>query len=150
MKTEESVEKTTLQKVSEKLLAAQQEIDGLALQLALGKADAKDKFEEIKKEFRLQVAEFKNVLETVSESSVSPEVRARIEELEIQLALGKADSKDIFDEQKTKIERAIGRLEEEIKLKWKSMQTPHFIAHEAEKFKLKLEILRLRFGLKKV
>ena len=36
-----------------------------------------------------------------------------------------------------------------IKERWQRIQTPHVFVHEFEKFKLKLEILRLRFGLKK-
>lgn len=149
MKTQEPTEKSVLQNVSEKLLTAQQEIDELALQLALGKAEAKDKFEEIKKEFRTQVGELKNLLETTSDNSLSTEVRAKIEELELQLALGKADSKDLFEEQKKKITKAVTSLEEEIKAQWKKLKSPDFFTHEAEKFKLKLEIIRLRFGLKK-
>ena len=41
MKKEKTIEKTALQKVSEKLFEAQQEIDELALQLALGKVEEK-------------------------------------------------------------------------------------------------------------
>jgi uridine phosphorylase len=117
--------------------------------LALGKAEAKDKFEEIKKEFSVQVGALKNLIETTSEKSLSPDVRAKIEALEVQLALGKAESKDHFEEQKKKIVKAITNVEEEIRKSWKKIQSPNFFVHEAENFKLKLEILRLRFGLKK-
>ncbi len=149
MKTEETMEKTVLQKVSEKLLEAKQEIDELALQLALGKAEGKEKFEEIKKEFRTQVTELKDLLTKTSDRDLSPEVKAKIEALELQLSLGKADSKELFEVQKKKIINALSSLETEIKEQWQKIKTPHLFAHEVEKFKLKLEILRLRFGLKK-
>jgi len=149
MKTEETTETNILQKVTEKLLAAQQEIDELALQLALGKADARDKFEEIKSEFRLKVGELKNILANPAENYLSPEVKAKIEELELQLALGKADSKDLFEGQKKKIMKALTHLEEDIQNNWRRIKAPDFFVHEVEQFKLKMEILRLRFRLKK-
>ncbi|HNV29104.1 MAG TPA: hypothetical protein PKJ83_08215 [Cyclobacteriaceae bacterium] len=149
MKTEETTETNILQKVTEKLLAAQQEIDELALQLALGKADARDKFEEIKSEFRLKVGELKNILANPAENYLSPEVKAKIEELELQLALGKADSKDLFEGQKKKIMNALTNLEEDIQKNWRRIKAPDFFVHEVEQFKLKMEILRLRFRLKK-
>lgn len=149
MKTEETLEKNILQKVTEKLLSAQQEIDELALQLALGKAEATDKFEEIKKEFKLKISELKNLLANPSENYLSPEVKAKIEELELQLALGKADSKVIFEEQKKKILKALANLEENIQQNWRKIKAPDFFLHEVEQFKLKMEILRLRFRLKK-
>ena len=149
MKTEETTETNILQKVTEKLLAAQQEIDELALQLALGKADARDKFEEIKSEFRLKVGELKNILANPAENYLSPEVKAKIEELELQLALGKADSKDLFEGQKKKIMNALTNLEEDIQKNWRRIKAPDFFVHEVEQFKLKMEIQRLRFRLKK-
>ncbi len=149
MKTEETIEKDILQKVTEKLLSAQQEIDELALQLALGKAEATDKFEEIKKEFRLKISELKNLLSNPYENYLSPEVKAKIEELELQLALGKADSKVLFEEQKKKIMKALANLEENIQKNWRKIKAPDFFLHEVEQFKLKMEILRLRFRLKK-
>jgi hypothetical protein len=149
MKTDEIIGKNMLQAVGERLLTAQREIDELALQLALGKAEARDKFEEIKQEFRKQVSEQKNLLAKASENFISPEVRAKIEALEVQLALGKADTKDIFEEQKKKITKALTSVEDAIHEQWKKIQAPEFFSHEVEEFKLKLEILRLRFGLKK-
>src|SRR5688572_17762467 len=149
MKTDEIIGKNMLQAVGERLLTAQREIDELALQLALGKAEARDKFEEIKQEFRKQVSEQKNLLAKASENFISPEVRAKIEALEVQLALGEADTKDIFEGQKKKITKALTSVEDAIHEQWKKIQAPEFFSHEVEKFKLKLEILRLRFGLTK-
>lgn len=149
MKTEETTETNILQKVTGKLLSAQQEIDELALQLALGKADARDKFEEIKSEFRFKVNELKNILANPAENYLSPEVKAKIEELELQLALGKADSKDLFEWQKKKIMNALTNFEEDIQKNWRRIMAPDFFVHEVEQFKLKMEILRLRFRLKK-
>jgi len=149
MKTEESIEKTLLQQTCEKLLKAQQEIDELAVHLAVGRADGKDKFELIKSEFRQQVKQLKDLLGKSSENTISPEVKEKIESLELQLTLGKADSKEQFEEQKRKIVDAVTALESKIKTQWQKIQTPDFFTHEVETFVLKLEILRLRFNLKK-
>jgi hypothetical protein len=118
MKTEETIEKTVLQQASEKLLKPQQEIDELAVQLALGRAEGKDEFELTKSEFRQQVKQLNDLLVKSSENTISPEVRAKIESLELQLALGKADSKEQFEEQKRKIVDALTALESKIKTQW--------------------------------
>lgn len=149
MKKEKTIEITALQQASEKLLKAGQEIDELTVQLASGRAEAEDKFEEIKREFSLQVTQLKDLLTKTSDKDINPEVKAKIESLERQLTAGKADSKELFEEQKKKIVIALSGLEASIKAQWKRIQTPRVFAHEVEKFRLKLEILRLRFGLKK-
>lgn len=149
MKTQETTEMTVLQRVGEHLLQAQQEIDELALQLSLGRAEGKEKFEEVKKEFGRQVSELKSLLANQNDQSINPQICSRIDDLELQLTLGKADTKERFDIQKDNIVRAITTVEVELKEQWHKIQSPHFFVHEIEKFRLKLEILRLRFGLKK-
>jgi len=146
MKIQENID-SVVQQVSEKLLLAQQEIDELTVQLALGEVEAKDKFEEIKHTFRMYVIELKNFL-NASQKAITPEVKAKLEDLEMQLALGKADSKDLFEVQKKKIMQSISNLEEVIKKNWSNMLMPDFFGHEVEQFKLKMEILRLRFRVK--
>lgn len=141
-------ESNTFQKIARNILEAQKEIDELAVQLALGKAEAMEKFEEIKREFRTKVGELKLLLQE-SPNRLPADLRQKIEELEVQLALGKAESKEMFATQKKKILAAIHHLENELRIGVGKIKTPHYFAHEAEKFRLKLEILRLRFSLKK-
>lgn len=135
-----------LNQIGEKLVLVQQELDELALQLSLGKAEAHDKFEELKVEFRKKVAALKLQLHQSGET-IRPEVLRTLEEFELQLALGKAETKDRFHEQKTKILQSLHRLEQAW-MEWMQSVDSTFFTHEAEKFKLKLEILRLRFDLK--
>ncbi len=142
-------EKTTFQRISKNILAGQREIDELAVQLALGKAEARDKFEEIKKEFRERVSELEQLIESTSGKLLNPVLRARLEHLELQLSLGKADTRELFDVQKKKILTALDAMEEEIKLQLRKIRVPDYFSHEAEKLKLKLEVLRLRYDLKK-
>lgn len=145
----ETSERPVLQKIADKLISVQQELDELVVQFALGKAEGKEKFEEIKKEFRQRVSEFKKLLDEPVAGLLTPEARRKIEELEVQLALGKAESKELFEEQKKKILKTLANVEAEIKEWINSGKLPADFSHDIEKFKLKLEIIRLKFNLKK-
>ena len=142
-------EKPVIQKIADRLLDVQQELDELVVQFALGKAEGKEKFEEIKKEFRQRVGEFKKLLEAPASGLLTPETRQKIEALEVQLALGKAETKELFEEQKEKILKTLSHIESEIMTWIKSGKLPDDFSHDVEKFKLKLEIIRLKFTLKK-
>ena len=138
MKTKSSVERMpVLREVADKLLLAHEEIDELAVQLALGKAEALDKFEEIKKDFRQRVGELKQL-----SGSGKPATITNIGKLEIQLELRRAGGRVAFEAQKEKIIDALKRLES----KFANSESFH---HEVEKFKLKLVILQLSLALKK-
>jgi len=141
--------KSLLEKIADKLMKAQQELDELAIQLALGKVEAKEKFEEVKKEFRAHVQEVKNKLTSKLLKEMVTATTQKLEELEVQLALGKADSAEIFEAQTKKILRAIQSLEKEIKDKFLQTDELNSFGYEMEKFKLKIEILRLKFILKR-
>ena len=142
-------QKPVLQKIADKLIGVQQELDELVVQFALGKAEGKEKFEEIKKEFRKRVSEFKDLLDDSVAGLLTSDIKQKLEDLEVQLALGKAESKDLFEEQKKKILKALSKVESEIRLLIDTARLPDNFSHDVEKFKLKLEIIRLKFNLKK-
>lgn len=146
---ERTTEKPVLEKVADKLMKIQEELDELALQLALGKAEAKDKFEEVKKEFKKKVTELKHSLTTTALNKMSDVVKTKFEELELQLALGKADTAEIFEAQSKKILQSLHNLENEIKKDLQQSNDLNSFSHDMENFKLKMEILRLKFVLKK-
>ena len=141
-------EKPMLTKVAGQLLKTQQELDELAVQFALGKAEAKDKFEEVKKEFRTQVGILKQSLGAYLLKELVNTTRSKFEALEVQLALGKAESAEVFEAQSKRILCSVRALEKEIRDKLPSQEVATF-SHEMEKFKLKIEILRLKYFLKK-
>lgn len=145
----EDTEKPVLQRIADQLLVAQQEIDDLALQLALGKAEAREKFQEVKKEFRHHVAEFKVLVKDMPGSLITPEVRQKIDELEVQLALGKAETKEEFETQKQKLTKTLEYIEHELREWFNETERNTHLGHEFQKFKLKMEILRLKLTLKK-
>ena len=147
---QENTEKTLLQKIADQLLAAQREIDEFVVQIALGKAEAKEEFHHLKTEFRNRVHEFKLLLNEFPKGIVSPELSQKIDELELQLALGKVETVSQFEDQKEKILKALGKIETELKHWIGELESSPTFGHEIEKFKLKLEILRLRFSVKKL
>lgn len=55
-------QKPILVKIADQLLRDQEELDLLAVQISLGKAEVKDKFEEAKKQLKKSVQEFKETL----------------------------------------------------------------------------------------
>ena len=145
VKTED---KKILERMAEKLLETQKELDELTIQLTLGKAKAMDKFEDVKLEFKEKVDVLKQFLEKESVKDFFSNFKEKIDQLEKQLSLGKAESKELFEEQKERILKSLTELEEVLKNKINQFKEPHYFSHEVEKFKLKMEILKLKFELK--
>ncbi len=142
-------EKRFLVTVAESLLAAQQEIDELMLQLALGKAEAKDKFEELKKDFRASIASLK--LQMISFTGTVPgkKTNQSIQQLEAALEMPAANNLIDFEVQRTKLLALIDSIQHDVERWLNDHQLSHEFINEFEKFKLKLEILKLKFTLKK-
>lgn len=138
-----------LQKLGEGMLKAQQEIDELAVQLSLGKAEAKEKFEEVKKEFTEGVNWLKQSVKSTFDTSIPLALKLKLEELELRLKIGQVETKEAFDLQRAALIEATIALENEIRKTLENMEVSSFFHHEAEKFLLKLEILRLKFGIKR-
>ena len=150
MKTIETKIKTPLlEKMAEGLLQAQQEIDELALQLSLGKSEAKEKLEEVKKEFIKGINTLKKSVQSALDQPIPLALKMKFEALELQLQVGKVQSKESFDSQIKLLIAATIALEEEIRSLLHKMEVKGYFGHEIEKFLLKLEILRLKFGIKK-
>lgn len=124
------------------------ELEDFRLQLALGKAEASEKYEEIKKKLNEIIHEVKL---KINEGKVDVnELKTKLEQLQIQLALGKADTKDAFDAQKKKILKSVHDIETLIKENSVTAKLYSKLSIEMEKFKIKLEILQLRFSLEKL
>lgn len=91
------------------LKQAVNKIEELQVQTALGKAELSEKFEEIKKEARGKVNEIK--AKVISEFNEEKEefnhVKAKLEHLELQLALGEAETMDALKEQKKNFKNAV-------------------------------------------
>ncbi len=133
----------------DKLTRTQQEIENLAVQFALGKAEAKDKFEEIKKDFHSKIQQWEKTGVGTKINEKGLELKKKFEELTLQLSLGKAEAKEIFDEQRKKITHSLKEFEKEIRNNPELKESYTELQFEIEKFKLKLELMKLNFGKKK-
>lgn len=137
----------------EMLDRAQAEMDQLRVQAALGKMDAADAFEKLKQEFRPVI---NHAIQAVGEGRALLGARAQkmlpaLEQLRVQLALGRAEVIDTFEIQKKKLSDAIR--EAETHINWEEIENPitnRPLRHEFERLRLHLELLRLQFELKRI
>jgi len=92
-------------------------LEELQVQSALGKAELEEKFEEIKKESREQYQHLKAEVNTTlqKDSEKWDKLKAKFEHLEVQLALGKAETKDMLEEQKKNLSKAFQEVKDFIK-----------------------------------
>ena len=84
-------------------------LEELQVQSALGKAELSDKFEDIKKTARKNVQHLKSEINSFVDDGKETynHLKAKLEHLELQLALGKADTMDEIREQKKNLSHAI-------------------------------------------
>ena len=144
------VDDRVLIRIADKLVQAQQELDELVVQFSLGKVEAKDKFEEIKGDFRDRIHDIKNLISRQRVDGVRNELTKRLDELEEMLKSGVALSAEAFEKQREKIDQAIGQLKQNIGRYRPTTPYLDSFSHDLEKFKLKLEILHLVFTLKRL
>lgn len=87
-------------------------LEELQLQSALGKAELSDKLEEIKKESREQYREIKQDVNATIEKGGEKwdQLKAKLEHLEVQMALGKAETKEVIEEQKKNLQKAFAEV----------------------------------------
>ncbi|MBK6988186.1 MAG: hypothetical protein IPH33_08060 [Bacteroidetes bacterium] len=133
-----------------KLNSMHKEIEEMALQFSLGKADAKDKFEEVKKEFAANVHDLKREIDDISFFEVSEFLKNKIDELSLQLHLGKVETKELFDEQMAKIVHAVSELESRLKEENIVHEKITSFKSDLKKFLLKSEIVGLKFQIKSI
>lgn len=126
---------------------AQTELEEFQVQLALGKAEASDKYEEIKGRFRQRLQDGR--LKAIALKDKTRKIQNVFEELEVQLALGKAETREAFLDQKKRILKALSDLENILKNENIADDVYAELIHEGEKLKIKLEMLQLHFHLGK-
>jgi hypothetical protein len=96
------------------LKKATQKIEELQVQAALGKAELTDYFEELKKESRTEYNDLRAKLNSKIEQAKEKkdEIKGKLEHLELQLALGKAESKEVLEEQKKNLKQAFNEVKD--------------------------------------
>jgi hypothetical protein len=133
-------------KLVEALHQAANELEKFRLQAALGKAEARDRYEDAKKKFSRFLVQFNTRASRVMPARLA----ALLHELRLQLALGRAATRSAFEKQRTALRQLLGRIERFIHRQ--KEQNPYYLKllHEIEKFRIKLEIVRVRLQLGKM
>ena len=124
------------------------ELEDFQVQLALGQAVAFEKYQEVKKKFQEFVHESLNKLR---EDKISAqELKMKFHLMEQLLEKDTIETKEEFIAQKKKIISLIEEIETSMKNTTMDKEFHFIINNEIEKFKIKMEILRLRFELGKL
>lgn len=118
-------------------------LEEFQVKTALGKAEAKDKYEEVKKEFNSFIHDSEYKIKDVKENI--EDLKAKFDELRIQLVLGKAETIDAFKKQKKQLLLTLHEIEVKIK-KNKVLNRIYAVTLiEIEQFKIQLEILEEKY-----
>ena len=141
MKNQEDVQ--FMDKVIEALRKTAVELEEFRVQAALGKAEAQDKYEEVKKNFNLFIHDSEYKVKGIKVKI--EELNAKFDELRVQLALGKAETKEIFRKQKKELLKTLHEIEVKIKTNETLNRMYALTLIEIEIFKVQLEILEQKF-----
>ena len=119
------------------------ELEEFQVKAALGKADAQDKYEDVKKKFNLFIHDSEFKIKGIKEKII--ELNTKFDELRVQLALGKAETKEIFKKQKKQILLILHDIEVKIKTNETLNRMYALTLIEIEQFKIQLEILEQKY-----
>lgn len=143
-----TLSKPILVKIADALLKTQEEVDDLVVQFSLGKAEAVDKFEEIKETAKSRFQDLRNsLILSIGEERVHA-LRTHLDDLEVQFTLGKSETLDFYEEQRQKIMRTLRNMEAELKTNKEYSSAKNFYVAEIERLKLKLDVLKKQFQTK--
>lgn len=136
---------------ADQLLLDQQELDMLAVEISLGKADVKDKFEEAKKQMKISIHNFKQALslEHLQTKDWAIAIKDKLSDLGNKLTHGKAETKQVFEEQKNNILKGIDNVKNDISKNPQATALANYFTAATEKIKLQLELFEKKMGVEK-
>jgi ribosomal protein L29 len=104
----------TENKFADFLRKSADKLEALQVQAALGKAEFGDRLEEVKKDTLAHINKVKADAKALAEKGKekADDVLAKIQHLEVQLALGKAETKDELEKQKKNLAEAMHKLKQ--------------------------------------
>lgn len=131
-----------LVRIADRLVKDQQELDEMAVQLALGKAEAKDKFEEVKKQMRKRIRKISDKVEIEIEEGKdwAQSLQTKLSNLREKLKKDKAETPEALHQQKQEIVTGLNEVEKEMEKSGKSRFSRSF-ALASEKIKLQMDLL---------
>ena len=148
MKTNNEIQKPILVKIADQLLKDQQELDHLAVQLSLGKAEVKEEFEKAKSRMKNSLHEFKVELNSEIDKEYAF-LDCSLTDLENELDEGEAKTKELFLKQKKNILKKLDAVKIEIENNSNILKIANFFTSASIRTKLQLEILEKNFDKKK-
>ncbi|MFM7078741.1 MAG: hypothetical protein ACKOYC_03000 [Bacteroidota bacterium] len=136
------------QKLTSFIQKAQEEIDSLRVKAALGRMDAADVLYEMSKDMSHNLQALSKELRNEG-SEVSMKVEDYMERIRYQVALGKAEAGKVYEERKEDMRRTMVEFDHWLRNEGLGLspETRLRIQNELEKFRLKLDILRIRYEL---
>lgn len=137
METTENIH--LLDYVIEGMRKAEVELEKLQLQAGLGKMEALDAYENIKKSFKGFTHDLKLRAENGREQLA--DLQAKFQDLQVQLELGKAETVDAFEAQRKKILLAIHEVQVTITTNPTFIKVYGFLLEALEKLKIQLEVV---------
>lgn len=142
---------TFLVRIANQLLKEQQDLDHLAVQIALGKAKVIDLFEEAKAQMKKRIQEFKKVLPTDAQQNEAwvKSLNEKLSHLDGLLDKGKAKTKLLFLEQKKNIIQALDKLKNQIKKNPEIIKLAGHLTAAMEKLKLQMDLFEKKMGSEK-
>lgn len=118
---------------------AADELEKLQLQAGLGKMEALDAYEEIKKKYKNITHEMKLRAENGMEQL--QDLQAKFQDFQVQLDLGKAETIEAFEEQRKKILLAIHEIKVTITTNPNYIKAYAFLLEALEKMKAQLDLI---------
>lgn len=140
---ETTEKKQFIDTVVESLRKAAIEMEEFQVQAALGKAEARDSYEQAKKKLNLFLHDSKSKI--LAGKKKANEIHTKIDELRVQLNLGKAETMEAFQKQKKKLLLALHELEVTIKTNKTLKRVYAYLLIQIELFKVQLEFLEKKF-----
>jgi phage-related protein len=125
-------------------------VEDLEVQLVLGKAEAEDWLEEEKKKFNDFIRSAKSAVEKAENirKEKKEELITKCEELQVQLALGKAETREAFETQKSKIDVAMKNFQKGIQTVDDELSDiPGLLENAGSQLISKLEAFEVQFEL---
>ena len=131
-----------------------EKIEDIEVQLDLGEEEAIEAFEKQKGRLKEFIDKSKASLENLGLDEKATKLKADLEQLQLQLALGKAESKDAFEAQKEKLEQALHSASEKFQeIRGSADDTYDEVVHNLEdatsSFQTRMDLMRLQMALGK-
>jgi hypothetical protein len=142
------IKKPFLVKIADRLVKDQQDLDELAVQLSLGKAEARDKFEEAKMKMRKRVWKITNAVSSEFEQGIDwvQSLKEKLSNLMGHLDKGRAETKETFKQQKQSILKGLDEVEKEMQKSPEASKLSRTFALASEKIKLQMEMLEKKLS----